>query len=267
MAEALKDAQDAVLPHLEPAEVAEPGEGALDFPAPPIPPQLAAVLVQLGSVIPTVQRNQLHAASSQSPTQRIAVVTAIGDDPLRSHPRSSAPAAGDPHGGQRRLGQAYFRWRGRGDENSQRYTLAIGQYHGFRALAALRFADCAAPFLAGKNVASKKVSSQRNRPRWSSLPSRARQACSQTPRSSQRRNRRQHVAGLGYRGGRSRQRAPVRNTHRMPSTQARLSAAGRPGRPLRPDCGNKFSIAVHCCSVSLIPTLKRNAAIQRKYLI
>jgi hypothetical protein len=267
MTKALKDAQDAVLPHLEPPEITEPSEGALDFPAPPIAPQLATVLVQLASVIPAVRRNQLDAASSQSPTQRIAVVAAISDDPLRTHPRPPAPAAGYPHGGQCRLGQGYFIRRGRGDENSQRYTLAIGQYHGFRALAALRFTDCEAPFLAGKNVASKKVSSQRNRPRSSSMPSSARQARNQTPRSSQRRNRRQHVTGLGYCGGRSRQRAPLRSTHRMPSTQARLSAAGRPGRPVRPDSGNKFSIAVHCCSVSLIPPLKRNAVIQRKYLI
>ena len=112
MAEALKDAQDAVLPHLEPPEIAEPGEGALDFPAPPIASQLAPVLVQLGSVIPAVRRNQLDAASAQSPTQRITVVAAIGDDPLWAHPRSSAPAAGHPHGGQRRLGQGYFIRRG-----------------------------------------------------------------------------------------------------------------------------------------------------------
>src|SRR3990167_85629 len=152
MTEALKHAQDAVLPPREPTEVADPGEGALDFPAPPIPPQLAAVLVRLLSFIPAVGHNELDAASSQPPTQRIAVVTAMGDDPLRSHPRPSAPMARHPHGGQRRLGQSHLVRRGRGDANSQRYTLAIGQYHGFRALAALRFTDCAAPFFAGKNV-------------------------------------------------------------------------------------------------------------------
>src|SRR3990172_5145052 len=267
MTEALKHAQDAVLPHLEPTEVVEPGEGALDFPAPPIAPQLAAVLVRLVLFIPAVRHNQLDAAASQPPPQRIAVVAAIGDDSLRSHPRPSAAGAGDPHGGQRGLGQGRLVGRGRGEENSERYTLAIGQYHGFRPLAALRFPDREAPFFAGKNVASKKVSSHRKRPRWSSVPSKARQACSQTPRSSHRRSRRQQVAGLGYCGGKSRHLAPVRNTHRMPSTQARLSAAGRPRRPGRRDSRNKFSIAAHSRSVSLIPPLKRNAAFQRKYLI
>src|SRR3990172_7798211 len=267
MTEALKHAQDAVLPHLEPTEVAEPGEGALDFPAPPIPPQLAAVLVRLLSFIPAVRRNQLDAAPSQPSAQRITIVAAIGNDPPRPHPRPSAPPAGHPHGGQGRLGQRHFVRRGRGEQNSQRYTLAIDQYHGFRALAALRFADREAPFFAGKNVASKKVSSHRKRPRWSSVPSRARQACSQTPRSSHRRSRRQQVAGLGYCGGKSRHLAPDRSTHRMPSTHARLSDAGRPRRPARRDSGNKFSISSHCLSVTFIQPLKRNAAIQRKYLI
>src|SRR3990172_8148634 len=223
MTEALKHAQDAVLPHLEPTEVVEPGEGALDFPAPPIAPQLAAVLVRLVSFIPAVRHNQLDAAASQPPPQRIAVVAAIGDDSLRSHPRPSAPAAGDPHGGQRGLGQGHLVRRGRGEENSERYTLAIGQYHGFRPLTTLRFTDGGAPFWAGKNVASRKVSSQRKRPRWSSVPSSARQASSRTPHSSQRCSRRQQVVGLGYCGGKSRQRAPVRSTQRMPSKQARWS--------------------------------------------
>lgn len=66
MTEALKDAQDAVLPHLEPPEITEPSEGALDFPVPPVALQLATVLVPFGSVIPAVRRNQLDAASSQS---------------------------------------------------------------------------------------------------------------------------------------------------------------------------------------------------------
>src|SRR3989304_9151226 len=114
MTEALKHAQDAVLPHLEPAEVAEPGEGALDFPAPPIAPQLAAVLVRSLPFIPAVRHNQMGAASPQPPAQRITVVTAIGDDPLRAHPRPSTPTARHPHSGQRRLGQSHLVRRGRG---------------------------------------------------------------------------------------------------------------------------------------------------------
>ena len=59
MTEALKHAQDAVLAHLQPTEVAEPSKRALDFPAPPIPPQLAAILVRLVSFVPAIRHNQL----------------------------------------------------------------------------------------------------------------------------------------------------------------------------------------------------------------
>jgi hypothetical protein len=167
----------------------------------------------------------------------------------------------NPHLLERRLSQGHFVRRGRRQENSERYTLAIGQYHAFRALATLRFTDCGAPFFAGKKVASIKHSSQRNSPRWSNVPNKARQASNQTPRSSHCRSRRQQVAGLGYCGGRSRHRAPDFSTHRMPSTQARLSAAGRPRRCFFFPCGNKFLIVAHCRSVSLIRELKPSLAI------
>jgi hypothetical protein len=185
---------------------------------------------------------------------------------LRSHPRSSPLPSRNSHLLQRRLGQGHFVRRGRRQENSERYTLAIGQYHAFRALAALRFTNCGAPFFAGKKVASIKHSSQRNSPRWSNVPNKARQASNQTPRSSHCRSRRQQVAGDGYCGGRSRHRAPVFKTHRMPSTQARSSAAGRPRRCFFFPCGNKFFILAHCWSVSLIGELKPSLAIQRKCL-
>src|SRR5579875_1648204 len=266
MTQAFKHAQDAVLPHLQSAQVAEPGKGALDFPAPTVAAQLAPVRVRLAPLVAAVGNNQLDPAPPQPSPPRIAVVTTVSDDPLRSHSRSSSTAAWNPYPRQRRLGQSHLVGRGRRDANSQRYTLAIGQYHGFRALAALRFANREAPFLAGKKVASRNVSSHCNSPFWSSVPNSARQACSQMPRSSHCRSRRQHVVGLGYCGGRSRHRAPDRKTQRIPSTQARLSAAGRPRRRLPRAFGNKFSITAHCRSVSLIPKLKPGVAISRKCL-
>ncbi len=254
------------MPHLQAAQVAKPGKRALDFPAPPVPPQLATVLIRLRAFVPAIGNNQLDPAPPQPSPQRVAVVAAIGDDPLGSHARPAATAARNPNARQRRLGQGHLVRRGRRDRNSQRYTLAIGQYHGFRALAALCFANREAPFFAGKNVASRNVSSHFSSPRWSSVPSSARQARSQTPRSSHCRKRRQQVTGLGYCGGRSRHRAPERNTQRMPSTQARLSAAGRPRRFAR-GVGNKFSIAAHCSLVSLMAKLNGRTASQRKCLL
>ena len=267
MTEALEHSQDAVLADLEASKITEPSKGPLDFPAPPVAPQLATVLVQRLLVVAAIRDNQVDATSPQPPPQRVAVIAPVGNNPLGPHPRSSWAPTGHLHGSQSRFRQPHLTRRGRGEENSQRYTLAIGQYHSFRPLAALRFADRVAPFLAGKNVASRNVSSQRSRPRSSSAPSSARQARNQTPRSSQRRSRRQHVAGLGYCGGRSRHRAPLRSTQRMPSTQARLSTAGRPRRVLRLGSGNKFWIAVHCRSVSLMRQGLQHAAVKHKYLV
>ena len=88
-----------------------------------------------------------------------------------------------------------------------------------------------------------------NRPRASSSAMIARQIRSHVPSSSQRFSRRQHVEGLGYSTGRSRQRAPVFSTQRMPSTPARWLAQGRPPRWDRGIRGRSGSILAHCASV------------------
>ena len=259
MAEARKHAQDAVVPHLQPAEIPQPADGALDFPTAPIAPELPSIVKRLPLPNP-LWHNQVNTTPLPSPPQRIAIISTVCNDALRSHPRSSPLPPRNAHALERSLGQSYFVRRGRRQENSQRYTLAIGQYHAFRALASLRFTDCGAPFFAGKKVASIKHSSQRNSPRGSNMPNKVRHTFNQTPRSSHCRSRRQQVAGPGYSLGKLRHGAPVFNTQRIPSTQARSSIAGRPRRRLRFGCGNKFSIAAHCRSVSLIGELKPSLA-------
>lgn len=261
MTEARKHAQYAVVPHLQPAEISQPANRALDFPAPPIASQLPSIVKRLSPLPNPIGHNQVDATPLPSSPQRIAVIGTVGNDALRSHPGSSPLPPRNAHALQRSIGQSHFVRRGRRQENSQRYTLAIGQYHAFRALASLRFTDCGAPFFAGKKVASIKHSSQYNSPRWSNRPNKARQTFNQTPRSSHCRSRRQQVAGLGYSLGRLRHGAPAFSTQRIPSTQARLSIAGRPRRLLRLGCGNKFLIAAHCWSVSLIGELKPSLAI------
>jgi hypothetical protein len=67
------------------------------------------------------------------------------------------------------------------------------------------------------------------------------------PSSSHRWRRRQQVAGDGYSCGKSRQRAPVLRTQRMPSRTSRLS---RNGRPLLLSFGSNGSICAHCSSLS-----------------
>jgi hypothetical protein len=99
-----------------------------------------------------------------------------------------------------------------------------------------------------------KVSCHCSRPLASSVPSSVRQASSQTPRFSQSPRRRQQVTPLGYSFGTSRQRAPVRSTHRMPSKHARLSAVGRPCGcfRFRLGAGSNGSITDHWASVSCV---------------
>jgi hypothetical protein len=105
--------------------------------------------------------------------------------------------------------------------------------------------------LAGAKLPSKKVSSHFSRPLASSEPSRARHASSQTPCSSHCFNRRQQVAGEGYRSGKNLHAAPVWSTHKMPSKQSRLAAQGRPRLSLRSfGSGSRGSIFSHCASVS-----------------
>jgi hypothetical protein len=94
-----------------------------------------------------------------------------------------------------------------------------------------------------------KASSQSKSPSASSCDRKVRQTFSHRSCSAQRFKRRQQVEGWGYRGGRSCQRAPVRNIHRMPSRTSRLSVRGRP--PLVPGLsdGSNGAILAHCSSV------------------
>ena len=89
------------------------------------------------------------------------------------------------------------------------------------------------------------------RPSPSSAPSNARHASSHTSCSCHCFNLRQQVAGEGYLSGKNRHAAPVRNTHRMPSRQARFDAHGRPRLSLRRfGSGSNGAINSHCASVS-----------------
>lgn len=266
MEKALVNGQQAVITHGQSAEIAEPRIRALDFPATFIASQLTTVMKGTPPCVSAVGSNQLDATPFQPSPQRIAVVTLVGDNAnrLRSGP---TPPTRHLHLRDGGFGEPNFVRRGRRQECSQRNTLAVDQYHPLRALAADGFADAIAPFLAGAKLPSMNVSSQRSKPRWSRDPSNARQASNQTSRSSQHRSRRQQVTPLGNCSGISRQRAPVRSTHKMPSKQARFPAQGRPFPSRRRfGCGNKGSIFSHCSSVSIMGTVNANRGSPQKYL-
>jgi len=237
----------ALVAHHQAAERAEPRDRALDDPSTAVAAQLPSILGSRPSSVRPVRADQLNTAAREGPTQRVRIVGPICDQSLRITARPSNSR--DGHRAQRGQGELHLRRRGRGDGNSQRKTLAVDHHHALRTLAPLGCPDFRAPFFAGVKVPSINTFSQCNRPRASSSPRNARQIRSQTPRSSQRRSRRQQVEGLGYPGGRSRQRAPVFKTHRIPSITARLSIQGRPPLRLRRRRGNSGSILDRCWSV------------------
>lgn len=250
--------QYAVITHGQASEKSQPRIGALDFPAPFVAPQFASIRIRLRLLVLPIVSNQLNASSFQPAPQRIAIISLVGYDALRALSRPT-PRAWDFDLGERRFGQRGFVRGCRRQENSQRNTLAISQNHPLGTLAPLGFSHGQAPFFAEAKLPSKKVSSQRSRPRRSSCDSKLRPISSSTPCSSQSCKRRQQVDPLGYCRGRSRHLAPVRNTHNTPSKQARLSAQGRP-RPSRRRLrfGKSGSNFFHCWSVIICNSRNHN---------
>src|SRR5581483_1247523 len=211
---------------------------------------------------------QLDTAPVQPFAQRIGVVGPVGDDALRFLAGTATSPARHSHLRERALRQRDLGRRSARELRSQRNALAIDQYHELCPLPALGFSHSVAPFLAATKLPSRKVSSRCKSSWWFNAASSCCQASTQMPSSSHCRSRRQQVEPLGYMGGRSRQRAPVFSTQRIPSMQLRLEAQGRP-RPSRRrfGCGNKCSINAHCRSVSRIPAAWLKCASARKCLI
>lgn len=165
--------QYAVITHGQASEKSQPRIGALDFPAPFVAPQFASIRIRLRLLVLPIGSNQLNASSFQPAPQRIAIISLVGYDALRALSRPT-PRAWDFDLGERRFGQRGFVRGCRRQENSQRNTLAISQNHPLGTLAPLGFSHGQAPFFAEAKLPSKKVSSQRSRPRRSSCDSKLR---------------------------------------------------------------------------------------------
>ena len=74
--------QHPVIPHREPAEVAEPADRALANPAASIAAQTPPVLVRGLRVVAAGGNDGLNAPALEQAAGRIAVVAAVGDQPL-----------------------------------------------------------------------------------------------------------------------------------------------------------------------------------------
>jgi len=234
--------------HKESAELTEPCVGALDDPAALVASEFPAVFVLPLLAVLAVRNDEVDASLLEPLAQRVGVVSTVGDHAFRLLPRP-AFGPGDFDLGERGFRKRNFSRRGTFKPNSQRKTATVDQYHPLRALAALGFTDCGAPFFAGAKLPSRNVSSHFSRPSPSSAPSSARHASSHTSCSSHCFKRRQQVAGDGYLSGKNLHAAPVCNTHRMPSRHARFDAHGRPRLSLRRfGSGSSGSIRSHCAS-------------------
>ena len=184
MEESLKHGKDAVIAHLDAAEVLQPGVGALDFPALAVSAQLAFVLEAAVADVVSVGNNQLRTLPFQSRPQRIGVIAPIGNDAPEMRARASPPGPRHPHLADRALREpALGNLRGR-KLRSDRYAPAVDHHHALRTFPATRFADCRAPFFAVIKVASRKASSQSSNRRSSSRESSFRHAACQTSCSS-----------------------------------------------------------------------------------
>ena len=235
----------ALVPDNQASKIPNPGKGALDLPPFPVAPEFSTVLRLRFTSVFTMWCNQIDFNAFQPLAQRIAVIASVGNQPLRSLFGPSSSSARHFDRVQRRLSQRYFRGRCRGKGASQRNTLAVDHHHPLRSFAPFGRANKGPPFFAGAKLPSIKASCQSSAPFSSSMERNFLQTSSQTPCSSQSRNRRQQVEALGYRSGKSCQRAPVRSIQRMPSITSRLSIGGRPPLGLRFGLGSSGSSSFH----------------------
>jgi len=251
----------AFIAHDQAAEMPQPGKGAFDNPAMPETAQLAAILMRRLTIVAPRWDDRLDPAPHQGRTQRIAVVTPIGHQPIRSLARPARLARpSDRHGVQGFLQQGHFRRGRRVQVCSQRSTRAIDQNQPLGALAAFGLADFVAPFFAGAKLPSAKHSSQRIFWRSLSWARNARHRLRNTPASSQARSRRHTVLGLPYWRGSSLHGAPVHKIHKMPSKHCRSETRGRPPLGFGFAAGSCFSTSSHCLSVSFRQAMPQSLA-------
>ena len=231
------------------AEVLQPCKSSLNRPSTPISPQFASILIFLFLVIAPIRTYQFDATLGQCFTQRIAVITSVGNDPFRIFSGAAASASWYGNVCNSWLKQFHLTRRGRIEMSTERDTLAIDHHHPLRTLSAFGLSNTRTPFFAEAKLPSAKVSSHSSWPCSSSCDKNLRQILSQTPCSCHCCNLLQQVLDDGYQVGKSFHRAPLRSTQTMPSKTSLLPTGLRP--PFG-DClcfGSRGSSFFHCASV------------------
>lgn len=145
------------------AELTKPCVGRLYDPTALVSPEFPSIFVAPCFVVPPIVHDEIDAVFLESLPQRIGIVSAIGDYPLRLLPREAFWSRHTDLVERGFCRRSSFR-RGAFEPSSQRKTLTVDQYHPLRALATFGFTDCGAHFLAGAKLPFRKVSSHRSRP-------------------------------------------------------------------------------------------------------
>src|SRR5580698_3970858 len=222
------------------AEVEQPGKEPFDFPTASVTAQGTSVLGGHAAV-GFVGRNELGTVLLQQLfIQPVAVVSLVPNQAFR-HVRHHARLQGG-------LDQLHFSRRSAFCPQGERKTMAVCHTHDLGALAPLGFPHQSPPFLAGTNVPSTKHSLRSNPPAsWRCCAS-VSSSFSITPERTHCWKRRCAVWYGPYRGGRSCQRAPVRNIHSPPSSTRRRWPQGGPRPSSRTGFSGRMSSTMFLCS-------------------
>lgn len=242
-----------------------PGKCPFHFPSSLISSKGSSILSFLFTSVRSMRSNQFDTSLFEPSPQLIRICCLIINKPFHSVSWATGALSWNRHLFKGLLYQRDFRRGRRVQVVPQRNSLAVCHHHPLRTLSTFGFSDAEPPFLAGAKLPSANVSAHFNWPRSSSSARNARHARSQASRSSHSCNRRQHVDGDGYHGGKSCQRAPLRNTHSIPSKQRRFEILLRPNRPLESDTSRNGAIFVHCLSVNSL--LNRLAVIRESSFV
>lgn len=231
--------------HDQATEVVQPSKEPFDLPALTVAAKSSTIVVGGTSTPVAMWSQQDHVLGCHLFTQRIAVVSLVGnhEDGLLIDVKVGHCGRDQTHLG----GGSSFCVQG------DRKTMSVCNCHDLGPLATLCLSNSRAPFLAAEKLPSMKVSFRSSLPRLrksSASPARIRDI---TPSFTHRWNLRWTVADAPYRRGRSCQGAPVRKIQRIPLRAGRGSLHGRPLPSVRLGSSGRYSLTMfHCSSVRSI---------------
>jgi hypothetical protein len=254
-----------IISHYQPSVISYPRNCSFHFPSPFISSQGPSILCFLFSSIRAMWSYKLYPTLFQPLPQIIRICRLIINQSFHAFARATSFLARHGHFIQGLFYQRDFRRGRRVHVVPQRNSFAVCHHHPLRTLSAFGLSDAEPPFLAGAKLPSAKVSAHFSWPRSSSSARNALHARSHASRSSHSCSLRQQVDGDGYHGGKSFQRAPLRNTHNIPSKQRRFETRLRPFRSTVSGFSRNGAIFAHCLFVNSL--LNRLAVIRESSFV